>query len=311
MPKLSVIIPCYFNEANIPVTTRELLEAEQLYPKGTEIEYVMVDDGSEDQTFAELLKFHYQHPKKVKVVKLAGNVGSHNAIAAGMKYATGDCCSVISADLQDPPELLPLMYAHWLEGRKLIVANREDRQDGFFSDLFSGIYQSLMRRYAISNLPKGGFDVTLFDAQLKEEVVKMGEKNTNTLYLLPYMGFDPLCIPYVRRKRSIGVSRWTLRKKIKLFIDSFVSFSYLPIRLITTSGLFLGLLALLYALFLVFLRIFGVIEVEGWTTLMVVILFVSSFQMIALGIVGEYVWRTLDAARNRPLYVVEQIVETK
>lgn len=309
MPKLSIIIPCYFNEANIPVTAERLLAAEALYPEGTEVEYVMVDDGSRDQTFLELYQFHRRRPRQVRIVKLAGNVGSYSAILAGMHHAGGDCSAVISADLQDPPELLPRMYSLWLEGHKLVIANRAERNDGFFADSFSRLYHYFMRRFAIRNLPKGGFDVVLFDAQLRKEVVKMNEKNTNTLFLLPFMGFEPVYIPYARQKRDIGRSRWTLAKKVKLFVDSFTAFSYFPIRLISVMGLILGFAALLYAGALVALRVLGMIEVQGWTTLMVVILFVSSFQMIATGIVGEYVWRTLDAARNRPVFVVEKVIE--
>jgi polyisoprenyl-phosphate glycosyltransferase len=311
LPDLSVIIPCYFNELNLPVTTQVLLDTEVQYPPGTHIEYVLVDDGSRDGTFGELLKFHYRVPTRVRVVKLAGNVGSYNAIVAGLQHARGRCSAVISADLQDPPELLPQMYGHWQAGEKLVVAHREARDDGFFNDLFSGVYQHLMRRYAIGNLPVGGFDVVLFDQKLRHEVLKMGEKNTNVLYLLPFMGYTPKAIAYTRQKRSIGQSRWTFQKKIKLLIDSFVAFSFLPIRMISVTGLALGLLAFLYACFLVVRRLLGIVEVQGWTMLMVVILFVSSFQMIALGILGEYVWRTLDAARNRPIYIVDQLVETR
>jgi dolichol-phosphate mannosyltransferase len=227
-----------------------------------------------------------------------------------MHHARGACCAVISADLQDPPELLPDMYAHWLKGQKLVIAHRAARNDGLLTDLFARIYHRLMRRYVMPYLPPGGFDVVLFDDQLRVEIVKMNEKNTNTLFLLPYMGFEPVYIPYERQKRSVGKSRWTLAKKVKLFVDSFTAFSYLPIRLISFSGMMLGLVAMLYALFLIVCRLFNLIQVQGWTALMVVLLFVSSFQMIATGIVGEYVWRTLDAARHRPVFIVEKVVDT-
>lgn len=308
MPKLSIIIPCYYNEQNIPVTTRELLENEKLFPEEVSFEYVMVDDGSRDNTWEELSKFKNSFPEKVTIVKLAGNVGSYNAILAGMNYATGDVCTVIAADLQDPPELMVKMYEHWKKGTKLIMANRQDREESFGQKFFSNTYHGLIRKFAIPNIPKGGFDFVMFDKQLKEEVVKIKEKNTNTLYLLPWMGYEFVCIPYVRRKRQIGKSRWTLKKKIKLFVDSFVSFSYLPIRIISVTGIVLGILAFCYALFIIVAKYMGFINAPGWSALIVVILFVSSFQMIALGIIGEYVWRSLDASRNRPIYVVEKAV---
>lgn len=311
MAKISIIIPCYYNEENIPYTVKELIENETRFPEGTMFEYVMVDDGSRDQTFAALRLFFEKYPHKVKIIKLASNVGSYNAILAGMQYATGDCCTVISADLQDPPQLIAEMYAYWQKGYKLVLANREKREDPFFSTLFSNFYHYMIRKFAISSIPKGGFDFALFDKKLNELVVQMQEKNTNTLYLLTWLGYEHISIPYVRTKRQVGKSRWTLKKKIKLFVDSFVSFSFLPLRLISVSGLLLGGIALIYGLFIIFNKLSGNIIAEGWSTIMVVILFVSSFQMISLGIIGEYVWRTLDAGRNRPIYVVDKVLETE
>ncbi len=306
MPKLSIIIPCYFNELNIPVTSTELKDNEKIFPQDVTFEYIMVDDGSRDNTWQTLKDFHSQYPHQVKIIKLAGNVGSYNAILAGMNYATGDVTTVIAADLQDPPELMVKMYEYWQKGIKLILANRQDREESFGQKLFSNAYHGLMRKLAIPSIPPGGFDFAMFDKQLREEVVKMNEKNTNTLYLLPWMGYEHVCIPYTRRKRQIGKSRWTLKKKIKLFVDSFVSFSFFPLRAISVTGLILGFCALGYGVFVLISRLFGLIQLEGWTAIMVVLLFVSSFQMVAIGVIGEYVWRTLDSSRNRPIYVVEE-----
>jgi polyisoprenyl-phosphate glycosyltransferase len=308
MPKLSIIIPCYYNEKNIPVTSQELIANEKLFPAEVSFEYVMVDDGSKDNTLQALTEFKNQYPDKVIIVKLSGNFGSYNAIQAGMKYATGDCNVVIAADLQDPPELMVKMYEHWSKGIKLVLANREDREDPFFTKLFASQYQRLIKKYALPNLPKGGFDFCLFDRQLKDEIVKMEERNTNSLYLLVWLKYEFVCIPYKRRERTIGKSRWTMKKKIQLFIDSFVSFSYVPLRFITISGLVLGLGSLIYALFVLVAKLAGRVEVEGWTAMMMVFLLVSSFQMIAIGIIGEYLWRNLDATRKRPAYIVDKVL---
>jgi dolichol-phosphate mannosyltransferase len=308
MAKLSIIIPCYYNELNIPVTSQELIANEQNFELVTEFEYILVDDGSKDNTYQELIKFKNQYPAKVKVIKLSGNFGSYNAILAGMKYATGNCCVVCPADLQDPIDLIPKMMNYWEKGVKLVIGNRQDRKDPFLSKLLASIFQYLMRKFALKELPKGGFDFVLFDQQIKEEIVRMDEKNSNSLYLMLYLKYDYVNIPYTRKKREIGRSRWTFKKKLKLFIDSFVAFSYLPIRMITVLGLVLGGTSILYAFYILYQRFSGNIEVEGWTTMMIVLLFVSSFQMIALGVLGEYLWRTLDASRKRPNYVIENIV---
>jgi glycosyltransferase involved in cell wall biosynthesis len=308
MPKLSIIMSCYFNGPNIPVTTKRLIDNEKNFPAGTDIEYIVIDDGSKDDTFEQLCIFQKQYPDKVKVIKLAANVGSYNALLAGMAHATGDCCSIVAADLQDPPELIPSMLEHWNRGYKLVIGQRENREDPLFDKLFSNVFNSLIRKFALPGIPKGGFDFVLFDRQLKEEVVKMNEGNSNCMYLLAWQGFPYVSIPYTRQKREIGKSRWTFKKKIKLFIDSFVSFSFFPVRLISVAGIILGFLAILYASFILIARLTGQINVQGWSTMMIVFLFVSSFQMIALGIIGEYVWRNLDASRKRPNYIIDTIV---
>jgi polyisoprenyl-phosphate glycosyltransferase len=307
MPKISFIIPCYFNESNIPTTKTELLKNENTFPGNVSFEYVLIDDGSKDNTLKELLKFKNEFPEKVKIIKLSGNFGSYNAILAGMNYSTGDCNVIIAADLQDPPELVAKMYNYWVGGIKLVIANRKDREESFFQRLFSNTYHFLIRKFALKGIPGGGYDLVLFDKQLRDEIVKINEKNTNQIYLLSWLNYDFVNIPYTRKKRELGKTRWTLKKKIKLFVDSFVSFSFFPIRLISGTGIILGLISFLYGLFVIYAKISGLIPLQGWTALMLVLLFVSSFQMIALGIIGEYVWRAMDASRNRPNFVVEDV----
>lgn len=311
MKNVSVIIPCFHNELNIEPTTKKLLEIEKGLPDGTKFEFIMVDDGSKDKTFEKLVEFQNSHSHQVKVIKLAKNVGSYTAILAGMSNATGDCCIVISADLQDPPELIAEMYSYWQKGIKLVLATRQNRNDPFLSRLGASVFYFFIRKMALKNMPKGGFDFVLFDQELNQEVLKIREKNTNTLYLLPWLGYDYVCIPYERQKRTVGKSKWTLSKKIKLFVDSFVSFSFAPIRIITFLGILFGIIAILYGFFILYAKLSGDILIEGWSSMMLVFLFVSSFQMIALGILGEYVWRTFDASRKRPDYIIEKLIDKK
>ena len=308
MPKLSVIIPCYFNEENIPVTSRELVANESNFPAEVAFEYVFVNDGSGDNTLAALRLAQEQYPGRIRVVDLASNVGSYNAIVAGMAHATGDCLAIITADLQDPPALLPQMYGYWQQGFKLVIGNRQDREESGLAITMAKVFHWLMKNLALPNIPDGGFDFVFFDRQVATEVLKMHERNSNVFYLMVWLGFAHVSIPYTRRKREIGKSRWTLSKKVKLFIDSLMSFSFVPIRAISVLGLGLGAIALLYGLYVILLKISHPEEPAGWTTLMVVLLFVSAFQMVALGVIGEYVWRGLDAARNRPLYVVREVI---
>ncbi|QHL89037.1 glycosyltransferase [Nibribacter ruber] len=306
MPLLSVIVPCYFNEANIPVTVPRLLENEKLFTQEVDFEYVFVDDGSKDNTLQQLLLAREKYGSKIKVVQLAKNVGSYTAIMAGMEYATGNCLVIISADLQDPPELMVKMYDYWQAGIKLVLGSREDRKDPFAKRLFANIFHKIMQKVAFQHLPPGGFDYVFFDKRIKEEVLKIKDHNSNVLYLMAWLGFDYVTIPYTRGRREIGTSKWTFSKNVKLFLDSILSFSYFPVRVISGVGIALGLIAFCYALFLIIAKLSGAYMVEGWSSLMVVLLFVSAFQMIALGVIGEYVWRGLDATRKRPLYIVEK-----
>lgn len=308
MPTYSIIIPCYYNEGNIPVTSKALIENEANFPTDVSFEYILVDDGSQDKTWEAMQTFHAQYPHKVKLVKLARNFGANSASLAGMAHATGDCITIIAADMQDPPELLVQMYEYWKKGVLLVVANRTNRADSFVGDMISNLFHYLMRKVAVPNTPKGGFDLCLFDRQVLDNLLNLDTRDVYWSYLLLWMGYPYVNIPYERRKREIGTSRWTFSKKVKSFIDNFVSFSFFPIRLISITGLVLGLLAVVYAIIIIISKLMGSIDETGWSSTMVVLLLVSSFQMISLGIIGEYVWRTLQSARQRPNYIIEKTV---
>ena len=306
MPKITVITPCYFNELNIPDYANRMIENEKIFPTDVTFEYLLIDDGSKDGTWNEMVKFQILFPEKVKIIKLVRNFGSTNAVFSSLPYSTGDCNVVISADLQDPPELILKMYENWQKGFKLVLANRTNREEPFLQKFVSNTTHKLVQKFGLKNLPDGGFDMNLFDVEIKDILIKMDEKNTFFPFLLMWLGYEFVSIPYVRRKRELGTSTYTLSKKIKAFVDSFVAFSFFPIRLISVSGLILGILAFIYGLIVILGKVFGFVDSTGWSSMMVVILFVSSFQMIALGIIGEYVWRGLEASRNRPSYLIEK-----
>jgi len=283
-----------------------MIENEKIFPTDVSFEYLLIDDGSKDGTWNEMVKFQILYPEKVKIIKLVRNFGSTNAVFSSLPYSTGDCNVVISADLQDPPELILKMYENWQKGFKLVLANRTNREEPFLQKFVSNTTHKLVQKFGLKNLPDGGFDMNLFDVEIKDILIKMDEKNTFFPFLLMWLGYEFVSIPYVRRKRELGTSTYTLSKKIKAFVDSFVAFSFFPIRLISVLGLILGILAFIYGLIVIFGKVFGFIDSTGWSSMMVVILFVSSFQMIALGIIGEYVWRGLEASRNRPSYLIEK-----
>ncbi|MFP2905876.1 glycosyltransferase family 2 protein [Pyxidicoccus sp. 3LFB2] len=310
MKVFSIVVPVYFNEPNLPDTVPQLLALAEQLP-GFRLELVFVDDGSGDNSLALLRDFQARHPQVIKVVKLTRNFGSMAAVQAGLSVATGDCVGIIAADLQDPPELFVEMISHWEKGTKLVLAVRADREEPLGQRMFSATYYGMMRRFAIPGYPKGGFDFLLMDAQVVREVNRIHEANTNLMSLIFWLGYRPVLIPYTRRKRMKGKSRWTLAKKVKLLIDSFVAFSYVPIRALSVVGLLFATGAFAYGILLIVLRLTQGVDVPGWTALMVMLALASGIQMTMLGVLGEYLWRTLEAARQRPHYVIDEVVSAE
>ncbi|WP_025114729.1 glycosyltransferase family 2 protein [Lysinibacillus fusiformis] len=303
----SILVPIYFNELNIPYTVPRLQSLTELFPS-YDLEFVFVDDGSKDDSLNLLLE-EKKKDARIKVIKLSKNYGSMQAIQAGLNYASGDCVGIISADLQDPPELFKDMIKCWERGKKVVMATRTDREESFSQKLFSNTYYYLMDRFAIKGYPKGGFDFVLIDKQVVQELVLISEKNTNIMSLIFSLGHDQDFIPYVRQERKHGKSRWTLSKKIKLFVDSFVSFSYAPIRFMTGIGFAVALLSFIYALFTIVAYLAGYVAVQGWTTIIALITLLQGIIMMMLGIIGEYLWRILDETRKKPGFIVDEVYE--
>ncbi len=305
----SIVVPIYFNEQNIPDTIPRLLSLEaQLH--GYQVELVFVDDGSGDMSLSALLEHQARDPSRIKVVKLTRNFGSMAAIQAGLTVATGECVGMIAADLQDPPEIFLEMLAHWERGTKAVFAVRADREESAGQKLFSNTYYSLMRRFALEDYPEGGFDFFLIDRQVADEVNRIREKNTNLMSLIFWLGFQPVSIPYVRRARQKGKSRWTLSKKIKLFIDSFVAFSYAPIRVLSVLGFAVAISAFVYAAWVLYNWAFNNIPVKGYAPIVMLLALTAGVQMVMLGVLGEYLWRTLDESRRRPAFVIDEVYES-
>jgi dolichol-phosphate mannosyltransferase len=305
-PVFSIVVPIYFNELNIPDTVPRLLALGEQLP-GYDLELVFVDDGSGDRSLSMLLDHQRQHPQAIKVVKLTRNFGSMAAIQAGLRAATGDCVGMISADLQDPPDLFLEMIDFWERGMKAVFAARADRDEPLLQRVFSGTFYALVRRLAIRHYPPGGFDFFLLDRQVVDEVNRIGEKNTNVMTLIFWMGYPHVALPYVRRRRTRGRSRWTMAKKLKLFVDSFVGFSYVPVRLLSLAGLLVAGFAFVYSGIVFWNRLIHGSPVQGWASVVILLAFTSGLQMLMLGVLGEYLWRTLDETRRRPPFVVDQV----
>ena len=307
---ISIIVPVYQNEKNIPVTFDVLSSELKKLPSDFNYELIFVDDGSSDNSYRELLKLHDADPSHVKLVKLSRNFGQVAAVTAGFEVVEGDALIVLSADLQDPPELIHRFVREWdVNDKEIVIAARASRDDGFLPRLFSSIFYKFMRKYAVQSIPKGGFDYFLISRRVLNVIHQMREKNSFLQGQILWTGFSPEIIPYNRMKREIGFSQWNLGKRIKYFIDGFITYSYFPIRFISVCGIITAFSGFLYAVLILIMRLTANIPIKGWAPLMIVLLTVSGIQMIMLGIIGEYLWRNYDETRKRPIYVVETIVK--
>jgi dolichol-phosphate mannosyltransferase len=304
--RLSIVVPVYYNEMNLHDTIPRLRAVGELLPE-YDLELVCVDDGSGDRSLAVLEELQHAGPGQLTIVKLARNFGSMAAIQAGLAQATGDCIGMIAADLQDPPELFVDMVRHWERGSKVVLAVRADRDEPALQKWFAGMYYRLIRRFALPGYPEGGFDFFLVDRQVVADLIRIREKNTNLMSLIFWLGFNPVMLPYVRARRRKGRSRWTLAKKVKLFVDSFVGFSYAPVRMMSVVGITTAVSAFLYAAYVVFLWSIHGVPIRGYAPTVILIALTSGIQMTMLGVVGEYLWRTLDEVRRRPTYVVDWV----
>lgn len=306
MARLSIIVALYNEEPNIaPLYKRLCSVIERLLED--EVEIIFVDDGSTDGSCREIRSLPASGPA-ISLVSLSRNFGSQAAVAAGIGEATGDVITFLAADLQDPPELVLTMMDKWREGFEVVGATRISRSDPPVTKLLARWYYGLLRRWAVPQMPPGGVDVCLADRRVVRSLGNLQERNSNLACLLLWAGFSQCFVPYEREARKMGRSKWSLGKRLKLFTDSFVAFSFFPMRLISTLGAIFSALGMLYALLIAIQALTWRVAVPGWSSLMVVVLFCSGVQLLMLGIISEYLWRSLDTSRGRPTFIVREVV---
>ena len=281
MKKISIIVPVYYNQDNLLPLYVDLKE-KVLMKLNMEYEIIFVDDGSKDKSY-EVMQNIAKLDENIKNVKLSRNFGEHSALLAGLSQCTGDCAVRKAADLQEPSEMILDMIKKYEEGNEVVLAVRTDREEPISQKAFSNLYAFLMRKLALPNMP-----------------------NTSLMSQILWAGFKIATVPYVRKKREIGKSKWTLSKKIKLVYDSLLSFSYFPIKMITMIGFFNFLISLIVLFFIIYKKATGLIDVEGYASIIMIMLMGFGIIMLSIGILGEYLWRTYDAARRRPPYIIEK-----
>jgi dolichol-phosphate mannosyltransferase len=301
---LSLVTPAFCEEENLRVLYDRFKGA--LDPIKLSWEWIIVDDHSPDKTFAVAQEL-VAEDKRVRAVRFSRNFGSHAAITCGLHECNGDVVAILAADLQDPPEALPEMLAHWRDGDDVIWAVRSSREDIRKSEQMSSrIFYWIMRHVVgMREMPPTGADFLVADRAVVDSVRAFAEHNVSLFALISWVGFRHRFIGYEKQTRLHGSSGWTLRKKLKAMVDAVTAFSHLPIRVMSWGGIMVAFVGFLYAI-VVTINTFIGHPVTGYASLMVAVLVIGGLQMTMLGILGEYIWRSLDEARRRPLYIIER-----
>jgi dolichol-phosphate mannosyltransferase len=302
---ISIVVPMYNEEKTIGTFYEALTNT--LATCETDSEIIFVDDGSTDATFRIIDNLALQD-RRIKAVRLSKNFGSHAALLAGLRSATGHAAVMISADLQDPPEMIPALIQQWREGFHIAWAVREGRDEPFFKKVFANTFYRLFTSIALKDYPATGMDFGLFDRRVLDHLKNFTENNFDIVLVIMSLGFRQCQIPYFRRARHAGHSKWSLTKKIKTAVDLIVSYSYFPIRCISYLGIVISLVSFVYTLFLIISNMTFQHRPMGWPSIMVAILFLGGVQLIMLGILGEYVWRCNDQVKRRPQYIIMETI---
>lgn len=304
MTDLSIVVPFLNEEESIPRLGAELTSlVASLH--GLSVEIVLVNDGSTDGSLERIRSTPF--PPGTRLVSLSQNYGSHAALRAGIAEAGGERIAFLYADLQDPPELVRRLHDRSVAGFDIVWASREATPAGAVEGLVSRRYAALMKRFVNPRFPEQGFDVVMFNRRVRDQLLANVEANSSIFLQILNLGFRQDFIGYEKRARTAGVSKWTLSRKIKLLIDSFVAFSYAPIRLVTLLGFAFFFVGAGWTVYITARKLLFDDLASGWPMLTSILLLGFGLTNISLGIIAEYVWRTLDATRRRPVFIVDSV----
>ena len=304
MSKISIVIPVYYNADTLMLLYEDMKQ--KILGKLGDYELVFVDDGSGDNSW-EVMNEIRRMVRNVQCVKLSRNFGEHAALLAGLSVCTGDCAVTKQADLQEDSEIILEMYESWKKGNKVVLAVRKERDENPVKKFFAHMYYVIIHKFVQERMPVGGCDCYLIDRQVIEVLERLDEKNSSLTLQVLWAGFQTDQIYFHRRDREIGKSRWTLGKKVKLAMDSMMSFSYAPIRFMSGVGVVFFIIALLMMIEVIVEKFTVGTPILGWASIMCVVLFSFGIMMLMMGVLGEYVWRALDASRNRPPYLIDHV----
>jgi len=300
---LSLVIPVYRNAENLPRLFTELEQLASRLPVALEVVFVV--DGSPDASIDILRSRLSGWPVRSQLLELSRNVGSFAAIAAGLAAGRGDYFAVMAADMQEPPELIVEFDRRLRSGScDVVLGTRATRADPLLSRLGSGLFWWAYRRWVQREIPKGGVDIFGCSRQVRDEVRELKEGNSSLIGLLFWVGFRRELVAYHRRPRPSGRSAWTLTKKLRYLSDSVFNFTDLPVRLLFRIGSFGTLASIVGGAIILLAKLSGQITIPGYTATTLIVVFFGTLNCLGLGIIGGYVWRTLENTKGRPNYLI-------
>lgn len=307
---MSIIVPFYNEEEGIEQFCKSIDEfASKLY---FNIEIVFVNDGSIDNSLDKIKVYEFKHIKYICILDLSKNFGSHAAIRAGITKAKYDICTWLGSDLQEPLELIPLSYQKIEEeGYDAVYIDKRTVSVSKMNRLFSKVYSILMQKYAVKNYSSVGTSTIVFNKKIKEYLNANIENNSSLMLQIIDAGFHYYEMAMDYHERSVGVSKWSLSKKVKLFIDSFIAFSFMPIRLVSIAGVIIFLIGILIGIITIINKKVNPLVPAGYSTMISILAIGFGITNISIGIIAEYLWRTYDSARNRPAFIIKGTIVIK
>ena len=303
MKKVSILVPCFNEEKSLPVFYAEIIRVIDAL-SGYEWEMMFVNDGSKDGTLQVLGQLR-EKDKRVNYLDLSRNFGKENAMLAGFDFVTGDCAILLDADLQDPPSLIPEMLQEWEKGYQDVYAKRRDRgKESWLRKRFSLLYYKILDHYARFDILQNVGDFRLLDRQCIEAMKQLRESERYTKGMFSWIGFNKKEIVFDRKDRVAGESKWCFRSLFDLAVEGITSFTTAPLRFATFIGSFIAILSVLAGLFYLLKTVIFGDQARGFTTLIVFISFLGGIQLVAIGILGEYIGRIFNEVKHRPVYLL-------
>ncbi len=300
---ISAVLPAYEESEGLPIMISSLMPV--LSATGFNYEIVVVDDGSADNTRAVMLGLCARHPC-LRYIRLSRNFGKEAALSAGLRAAAGDAVILMDADGQHPPSLIPVLIEQWRQGFEAVAAVQETRDESWAKRLFKRTYYHLMEAGSHVVIAPDAGDFRLLDRKVVDAINALPERNRQMKGLYAWVGFRTAYVPFKAEARIAGETKFTWGQLFRLAFTGLTSFTVMPLRLVSVAGLVISITSLLYAFYLLFEHYVEGDHLPGWATLSVGMMFLSGVQLLALGVIGEYLGRTFEEAKQRPVYIVAE-----